>query len=145
MKNNTAESNKEHAFHVLVVDDEYLIRHVTAKVLKNQGISVDLAANGLEAQGKILAGHHYDLVITDINMPEMDGLELLLWLKKHRPLIDGIVMTGYDVSDLQSNKQLEWVRDYLIKPFSMDKLQEAVKRSMIRMQCHEKRKIEKSE
>ena len=133
MKQKMANMDKDQEFHVLVVDDEFLIRHITAKVLKNQGICVDIAEDGKQAQAKILDGQ-YDLVITDINMPEMNGVELLYWLKKHRPFIDGIVMTGYDVSDIQSNEKLEWVREFLIKPFPMEKLQEAVMRCMKRKQ-----------
>ena len=99
-----------------------------------------MAENGLQAQRKILAGN-YDLVITDINMPEMNGLELLL--KKHRPQIEGIVMTGYEITDILSNEQLGWITDYLIKPFPMGKLQEVVERSMKRLKSLPKKNAEK--
>ena len=133
-----AETNKDDGitknktFQVLVVEDDSLIRYLLPKVLNSMQISVEVAENGLQAQTKIIDGN-FDLVITDLHMPRMNGLELLLWLKKHRPDIEGIVMTGYDINDVLSNKELGGVADYLTKPFQIAQLQEAVRKSMQRL------------
>ena len=100
----TEGSRSNKAFHILVVDDEYLIRSLVPKALTVLGVTVDVAENGRQAKAKILSGN-FDLVITDINMPEMNGLELLRWIKKHRPHIEGIVMTGYDSTETLSKEQ----------------------------------------
>ena len=131
-KNKNAGSTQDEAFQVLVVEDDSLILHLVPKVLKSLEVSVDVAENGLQAQSKVLA-RNYDLVITDIHMPKMNGLELLLWLKKHRPNIERIVMTGYDITEVLSNKELGGVADYLTKPFKIIQLQEAVMKSMQRL------------
>ena len=123
---------KEKPFHVLVVDDDSLIRHIIPRALKKLEVLVDVAEDGLQAQKKILAGN-YDLVITDINMPRMNGVELLLWLKQHRPQVEGIAMTGYEIADTFSNDLSECVTDFISKPFPMTRLQEAVKASMQRL------------
>ena len=130
------------AFHVLLVDDEYLIRSIVPKALTALGIRVDVAENGRQAQEKILSGS-YDLVITDINMPEMNGLELLLWLKKHRPHIEGILMSGYDTTNRPFWEQLGGTTEFLSKPFPMVKLHEAVRRSMSRIVSREEKNPEK--
>jgi DNA-binding NtrC family response regulator len=83
---------------VLVVDDEPIIRDLLKAMLISMKAKVDVATNGVEAQRKILAGS-YQLVITDINMPEMDGIALLDWLRKKKPDIETMVMTGIDISD----------------------------------------------
>jgi len=118
-------------FQVLVVDDESLMRHFVPRVLKPLGISADVAENGLQALQKISAGR-FDLVITDICMPEMDGLELLLWMQNNRPRVEGIIISGHDASETMTGQKLTNVADYLTKPFKMVELQEAVRRSMQR-------------
>ena len=128
----TDDNNTNGIFHVLVVDDEYLIRSIVPKALTVLGVKVDVAENGRQAQEKILSGN-FDLVITDINMPEMNGLELMLWVKKHRPHIEGILMSGYGTANRLSNEQLGGMTEYLRKPFPMVKLHEAVRRSMGRI------------
>jgi len=136
-------ANKKRPFHILVVDDESLICLMVSKALNQLGASVDVAENGLQAQKKILAGN-FDLVITDINMPEMNGVDLLLWMKKHRPHIKGIVMTGYEITEAMTDKLLGTVTDYLTKPFSLVRLQEAVKRSIERLACRDEGTSEKN-
>lgn len=120
---------------VLVVDDEYLIRTMVRKALNHLGISADMAENGLQAQKKILVGN-YDLVITDINMPGMDGVELLRWMRRHRPKIERIVMTGYDLEASAIDEVLEGAVGYLRKPFLLDSLEELARRSMERLAQH---------
>jgi DNA-binding NtrC family response regulator len=133
---------KKRPFHILVVDDEPLILFIAAKALNQPGVSVDVAENGLQAQKRILVGN-YDLVITDINMPEMNGVDLLRWVKKSRPQIEGIVMTGHGISEAMTDELLGTVTDYLTKPFPLVMLQEAVKRSIERLESRNEKKGEK--
>jgi DNA-binding NtrC family response regulator len=131
-----ANKKKRRPVSILVVDDDALISFIVAETLNRPGVSVDLAENGLQAQKKILAGN-YDLVVTDINMPEMNGVDLLRWVKKSRPHIKGIVMTGYYISEAMTDELLGTVSDYLTKPFSLVTLQEAVKRGLEHLECRD--------
>lgn len=133
---------RKEPFHVLIVDDDSLLRYILPKALKKLEVIVDVADNGLIAQKKILNAN-FDLVITDINMPEMNGVELLLWMKKHRPHMEGIVMTGYDISGILPDELSECAKDYLAKPFTMDRLEEVVKESMQRIRLRNARGVEK--
>lgn len=129
-----ADIEETRRFRILVVDDEFLIRYMIPKALNPLGVYVDVAEDGLQAQGKILAGN-FDLIITDINMPEMDGWELLSWVKENRPQIEGIVMTGFDIAETMSKELPENAKDFLAKPFPTEQLLEAVRRSMERLKC----------
>jgi CheY-like chemotaxis protein len=83
---------------VLVVDDEPIIRDLLRAMLGNLGVATEVAENGVEAQKRILSGS-YQLVITDINMPEMDGITFIKWLRKRKPEVEIVVMTGYDITE----------------------------------------------
>jgi DNA-binding NtrC family response regulator len=82
---------------VLVVDDEPIIRDLLRVMLGNLGVSTEAAENGVVAQRMVLSGS-YQMVITDINMPEMDGITFIKWLKRQKPEIEIVVMTGYDIT-----------------------------------------------
>jgi CheY-like chemotaxis protein len=79
----------------LVVDDEREIRETLAEILELDGFSVDLAENGLSALEQARS-NDYDLVLSDINMPAMDGMELYHQLRRLRPALADrfIVVTG---------------------------------------------------
>jgi CheY-like chemotaxis protein len=69
---------------ILAVDDEDSIRHLLARFFEVMGHRVACAANGIEALG-LLAKDRFDLIITDVLMPEMDGIELIRRIRKERP------------------------------------------------------------
>lgn len=79
---------------ILVVDDDLIIRQVVARHLSLMGHAVDGAGNGIEALAAI-DRKRYDIVVTDLQMPGMDGHELLMKLRQDQPLIRSIVMTSY--------------------------------------------------
>jgi CheY-like chemotaxis protein len=113
---------------ILVVDDEPHVADTLRDILVYEGFKVEVADNGKQALDRLMSGHHFDLVITDMKMPEMDGLELLrrirqLKLGKNVPII---VLTGYATlkSGLQAIK--EGAYDYISKPFSINPLMNVV-------------------
>jgi len=119
-------------FHVLLVDDDSLVRDMLKMALESLDVFVTVAENGLQAQKEILAGN-FRLVITDINMPGMNGADLLRWLRQQRPHIEGIVITGREISESVRQELKKGVIDFLFKPFPLDRLREAVKKSMERL------------
>ena len=104
---------------VLVVDDEKGIRFLLSEVLLAQGFEVSLARDGQESLDK-LEKDRFDLVVTDINMPRLDGVAMLKSMKKIGRSEKVIIMTG-DPSDKRlSDKEIPNVVSRLLKPFGME-------------------------
>jgi PAS domain S-box-containing protein len=80
--------------HILVVDDDLGVCQSLAELLRAQGCEVVMATSAAEALG-ILAHRRFDLVLSDVVMPDMDGYDLYMELKEHRPDLPVILMTGY--------------------------------------------------
>lgn len=101
---------------ILVVDDEPVIRTVLGRSLQREGIRVTTAENGVEALEKIRDGC-FDIVISDILMPLMDGLELLVQVKTEYPDLPVILITGAH-GQFSGKQVLEaGAEDFIIKPF----------------------------
>ena len=106
---------------VLVVEDDPNLREAIVDSLMLKGHQVQDACNGSEAV-KIIAQSSLDIILSDINMPEMDGLELLAHVKKNQPWLPIILMTAYgDVGQAVKAMQLG-ANDYLMKPFEVQEL-----------------------
>jgi two-component system response regulator FlrC len=106
---------------ILVVEDDPNLREAIVDSLMLKGHQVQDACNGSEAV-KIIAQSSLDIVLSDINMPEMDGLELLAHVKKNQPWLPMILMTAYgDVGQAVKAMQLG-ANDYLMKPFEVQEL-----------------------
>jgi two-component system, chemotaxis family, chemotaxis protein CheY len=113
----------------LVVDDSASMRQLVSFTIKDAGYDVLVAENGKDALGK-LGGGKVDMVVTDLNMPEMDGIELI---KKLRAMPDykftPIVML---TTESQESKKLEGKQagasGWIVKPFSPEQLIDVVKR-----------------
>lgn len=113
---------------VLLVDDEPGIRKVLGMTLEDMGYRVDTAENGREAL-VMFQKKAYWLVLTDIKMPEMDGIQLLQNIKAQRPDTEVIMITGHGDLDLAIRSlQLEAV-DFISKPIRNDILEIALKRA----------------
>jgi putative nucleotidyltransferase with HDIG domain len=114
---------------ILIVDDEEAIREIVACLLEAQGYQCAMVANGKKA-AEYLKENTVDVVLSDMVMPEMDGLQLLTWLRGHDPDIPVVMVTAiHDVSTA-----LEAIRrgayDYILKPFEKDQLFMSVRRAI---------------
>jgi putative nucleotidyltransferase with HDIG domain len=114
---------------ILVVDDEEAIREVVATLLEAQGYQCTVVENGRAALEKFLGDSH-DLVVSDIVMPEMDGLKLLEKVRANNQDVPVIMVTAmHDISTA-----LEAIRhgayDYILKPFEKDQLYLSVRRAL---------------
>jgi two-component system response regulator FlrC len=106
---------------ILVVEDDPNLREAIVDSLMLKGHQVQDVCNGAEAV-KVIAQSPLDIVLSDINMPEMDGLELLAHVKKNQPWLPMILMTAYgDVGQAVKAMQLG-ANDYLMKPFEVQEL-----------------------
>ena len=113
--------SSENPNRILVVDDEESIRTVLTEVLTDDGFSVTQAANGLEALA-VLQDVSHPLVITDIKMPEMTGIELLKKIRQTIPDTEVIIITSYASLDTAIAALRYGAYDYLFKPFEDIKL-----------------------
>jgi len=108
-------------FLVLIVDDEAPQREMIGGFLKKQGFGVALAGGGQEALEVIRRGP-VDLVLTDLRMPQMSGVELLAEVKKRNPEIPVVVMTAYGSVESAVSAMKAGAYDYLSKPIDLDDL-----------------------
>ncbi len=106
---------------ILVVDDEEIIRESLTFVLKKEGYYVQEAENGLAAYNKLLE-ETFDLVITDLEMPEMKGIELLEEVKKLNIQTSVIIITAFGSLDTAICALRNGASDYLLKPIEFDEL-----------------------
>jgi DNA-binding NtrC family response regulator len=115
---------------ILVVDDDQGVRIELFETLIKQDLEVSVAENGRMAL-EILNREPVDLVVTDIKMPEMDGLELLKRAKIVCPSVPVVVMTGFATVDSAILAMKLGAFDYILKPFPMEVMQEAVARALM--------------
>ena len=109
---------------ILVIDDQSSIRTFLAMVLKDLGHEVKLAEDGQKGIQLFEGSSGFDLVITDINMPNEDGNEVAKYIRSsHRSTIPVIAITGFP-----EEADTELFDDMIIKPFKLEKLRETVAR-----------------
>ncbi len=114
---------------VLVVDDDKVLQESVQKALEYHHFVVDVADNGKEAVSAVYR-EKYDLVVMDVNMPEMDGMQALVEMKKHDPSLIVIILTAYsNVSDAVKAVK-EGAYNYLEKPISSENLVALIKRAL---------------
>ncbi len=127
MNNNDISYKNEH---VLVVDDEDIVREPISAMLQYLGFKVDTAASGDEAL-ETFKENSYSFLLTDIRMPGIDGLELIRIVKREYPEVCAIAMTGY-------SREYEYVEtinagatDFVNKPFGIEEIKAKFKRGII--------------
>ncbi|HEV3020622.1 MAG TPA: sigma-54 dependent transcriptional regulator [Burkholderiaceae bacterium] len=113
--------------HVLVVDDEPHMRRVLEIMLKQAGYRVFAAGNGREAL-KVIRDGSIDLVITDLRMPEMDGIELLACMRKEGLATPVIVITAFGSIESAVEAMKAGAIDYLVRPFDVEALEMTISR-----------------
>ncbi|MBF0468570.1 MAG: response regulator, partial [Desulfamplus sp.] len=114
---------------ILVVDDEEGILEITQEYFERRGYEVYTASNGLEAI-KIIESVKIGCCFTDINMPEMDGLELAEHIRQLDNTLPVIVMTGYPSLENTIRTLKNGVVDYLVKPVNLEQMELSLRRIM---------------
>ncbi len=118
---------------VLVVDDEADVRTVAKICLEKEGYQVIEAEDGEQAIAQIKVGDNplvLDVIITDINMPKVNGLEAIQFFQQEWPRVSLIVMTGYPNLETATELMKRGLVDYLVKPVDKEKLVAAVEKGM---------------
>lgn len=114
---------------VLVVDDDKILQQSVKEALEYHHFQVDVADNGKEAVNAVVK-NNYDLVVMDVNMPEMDGITALGEIKKYDPSIIVLILTAYSNVGDAVKVVKEGAYNYLEKPIASDNLVALIKRAL---------------
>lgn len=126
---------------ILVVDDEQGMCDFMEIMLKREGYAVTTSTSPKEVIQRLKPSEEeesplYDLVMTDLMMPEMSGLKLMSELRKTRPQLDFIVMTAFGSVDTAIEAMKKGAYDYITKPFKVDEVKLAVKKCLSQSRLH---------
>src|SRR5580700_9790853 len=115
---------------ILVADDQEMIRDSLAATLARDGHEVIAAGDGPSAVGRLSAGGKFDLLITDLKMPKMTGIELLAEAKRLRPDMPVVLMTAFATVATAVEAMKLGAYDYIQKPFNGDEIKLLVDRTL---------------
>ncbi len=112
---------------ILLVDDEEQMREIMQEALSIMGHDVEIARDGQDAL-EIIQKNSFDIVITDIHMPRMGGMQLIEFLNKSLPEVDIVAITGHSMDYTYTDVVKSGASDFIIKPFSFDELEAKLRR-----------------
>jgi two-component system OmpR family response regulator len=115
-------------FKVMIVDDEEDFLETIVKRLKARGIDTTGVESGYKAL-ELLEGDHFDVVILDVKMPGLGGIETLREMKKKKPLVEVIMLTGHASVESGIQGMQLGAFDYVMKPVALDELLEKVRQA----------------
>lgn len=119
----------ESQVNILVVDDEEVVLLSVRKALKRDGYNIETANAAIDAL-EMLKEQKYEVMITDLMMPGMDGMQLLEHVKAHIPEMRVVMITGYATMALAMQAIRQGAFDFIAKPFTRDELSSAVARAV---------------
>jgi len=127
---------------VLLVDDEVPFVEAMARRLNKRDINIATAFSGLEALDVLSEDSSIEVVVLDVKMPGMDGIETLSEIRKKFPLQEVIMLTGHATVETGIEGMKLGAFDYLMKPCEMDILMKKVKEASAKKRKHEEKIIE---
>lgn len=124
---------------ILIVEDEPDMRETCRRILARQGYQVSTAADGPSAM-ELVRNEAFSLVITDLRLPEMSGMEILREVKRASPSTGVVLITAYGSIEMALQAVRDGAFDYIPKPFSMEQLRIAVERALEYQRLEEENK-----
>lgn len=115
---------------ILIVDDEASLRQLLGKVMKREGYEVFTGRDGAEGM-EIFQNNPVDLIISDIKMPNMDGIEFLHSVKKADPSVAFVLITAFATTETAIDALKSGAQDYVTKPFDIDEILSVVNKLMV--------------
>lgn len=112
---------------ILIVEDDKKMRLALREIMTNEGYSVDTVETGEAALGRV-GETNYDLVITDLKLPGIDGMDVLRAIRRSRPDASVVMITAYATVDTAVEAMREGAEDYISKPFNLDEIRIVVKK-----------------
>jgi len=122
------QSSAPQRIRLLVVDDEPIVGNRLRQVFTKMGYEVVIAASGAIALEHVNR-QPFDIIVSDLKMDDMDGLELLSLVRERSPATKGIIITGYAEKETADQAFHDGVFDFLAKPFRLDQIKDAVIRA----------------
>jgi PAS domain S-box-containing protein len=116
--------------HILYIDDDEAQLFLIKRMLERWGYRVSAYLEQGEALDALLAGERFDMVVTDLNMPGISGLEVALAIRAARPDVPVIVVSGYITDMLRTQAEAAGVRELISKPHEVEELRDAVQRHL---------------
>jgi putative two-component system response regulator len=129
--NHTNERNKNKE-KILIVDDEKIVADLLKEIVAEEGFTSESVTNGIECLEKFRDGDFYDIVLLDIHMPKLNGIETLRRLKKLYPDISIIMVTASREFEYARLALQEGAYDYIVKPFNNDSVKSVINRAVER-------------
>ena len=116
--------------HILIVDDSKTVRNLVAFIMKKEGFRVTTAEDGLDGLEKLYAADAVDLIVSDVNMPRMDGLTLIRDLRHQAGFVDTplLVLTTECGTAMKSQARAAGANGWIAKPFDPQRLIDVVGR-----------------
>jgi two-component system response regulator PilR (NtrC family) len=118
------------AARILIVDDERSLREFLEIFLRKEGYEVSLASNGRDAIDHLERGEVFDLVLTDLMMPQVDGLGVLEAVKDRAPDTQVLMMTAFATTDTAIDAMKKGAFDYVQKPFKVDEIKVVIEKAL---------------
>jgi two-component system, cell cycle response regulator CpdR len=115
---------------ILIAEDETALRSFVARALKLDGHTIEEVGDGAEGLERLRGGGAYDLLLSDIRMPAMDGIELAHEAARMNPAMKILLMTGYAEQREQADGLRSIIIDVISKPFSLPDIRSAVSRAL---------------
>ena len=115
---------------ILIVDDEESIREIMSGMLSPEGYECTVAADGEEAVGILDSGRKFDLVISDLMMPRMDGIEFLEIIKKRYPELPFVMASPCHDRSIMKAALDRGACTYLLEPFEREELYDVVREAL---------------
>jgi two-component system cell cycle response regulator CpdR len=126
---------------ILLTEDDDSVRAFVSRALQLDGHSVEVASHGLEALERLTEDDgHFDLLVTDVKMPVMDGIALAHEAASNWPNLPILLMTGFADQRERANDLAQVIRDVVLKPFTLQQIRDAVSEAF----GEEKREAEKA-
>ncbi len=120
---------------VLIVEDEKVVRHVCQLSLEKDGYDLTLVEHGLKALELLHQGKNFDIILTDLKMPALDGMALLKAVKRDYAHVEVIIMTGFATIESAIEAMKHGAYDFIMKPIKTEQIR------MVVNKCYEKIKL----
>ena len=127
---------------ILLVDDEVPFVETMTKRLTKRDFSISTAHSGQEALDLLSKEDSTEVVVLDVKMPGMDGIETLRAIKQQYPLVEVVMLTGHATVESAIEGMKLGAFDYLMKPCDMEQLVAKVKEAAVKKRAHEEKIIE---
>jgi NADH:ubiquinone oxidoreductase subunit E len=114
---------------ILVIDDEAVVTKSCSRILKSEGFEVRVTSSGSEGLS-LARSRDFDVVMTDLKMPDLDGMRIVETLRREKAGIPVVVITGYGTPETEAQAEELGVADYIEKPFTPEQIAEAVSRAI---------------